>query len=118
MKAAQDQQKSYADQGRHKVTFEVGEKVLLKVSPTKGVMRFGKKGKLNPRYKVLEWVGEVAYRLALPTKLSKVHDVFNISQLKKFVHDPSHVIQPEVVEIDETLINEEKPIKILDEKVR
>nr|XP_021860926.1 uncharacterized protein LOC110799949 [Spinacia oleracea] len=122
MKAAQDRQKSYADQDRRQAVFEIGEKVLLKVSPTKGVMRFGKKGKLSPRYigpyEVLERVGEVAYRLAMPTELSKVHDVFHISQLKKYIHDPSHVIEPEVVELDETLTYEEKPIKILDEKVR
>ncbi|XP_056690057.1 uncharacterized protein, partial [Spinacia oleracea] len=85
-------------------------------------MRFGKKGNLSPRYigpyEVLERVGEFAYRLAMPTELSKVHDVFHISQLKKYIHDLSHVIEPEIVELDETLTYEEKPIKILDEKVR
>lgn len=122
MKAAQNRQKFYADQKRQPAEFQLGEKVLLKVSPTKGVMRFGKKGKLSPRfirpYEVLERIGKVAYRLALPTELDKVHDVFHVSQLKKYIHDPSHVIQPEVVEIDESLTYEEKPIKILDTKTR
>ncbi|CAH9104857.1 unnamed protein product [Cuscuta europaea] len=80
MKAAQDRQKSYADLGRKPAEFEIGEKVLLKVSPTRGVMRFGKKGKLSPRfigpYDILEKVGKVAYRLALPTELDKVTNDF------------------------------------------
>ncbi|XP_031127657.1 uncharacterized protein LOC116029756 [Ipomoea triloba] len=122
MKAAQDRQKSYADLGRKPSEFQVGEKVLLGVSPTRGVMRFGKKGKLSPRfigpYEILDKVGQVAYRLALPMELDKVHDVFNISQLKKYVHDASHVISPEVVVIDETLSYEETPVKILDFKAR
>ncbi|CAH9114854.1 unnamed protein product [Cuscuta epithymum] len=100
MKAAQDRQKSYADLGRKPAEFELGEKVLLKVSPTRGVMRFGKKGKLSPRfigpYDILEKVGKVAYRLALPTELDKVHNVFHVSQLKKYVRDESHIINPEV----------------------
>ncbi|CAH9102832.1 unnamed protein product, partial [Cuscuta epithymum] len=85
-------------------------------------MRFGKKGKLSPRfigpYDVLERVGRVAYRLALPTELAKVHNVFHISQLKKYVHDDSHILNPEVVELDETLTYEERPIQILDTKTR
>ncbi|CAH9094978.1 unnamed protein product [Cuscuta europaea] len=80
MKAAQDRQKSYADLGRKPAEFEIGEKVLLKVSPTRGVMRFGKKGKLSSRfigpYDILEKVGKVAYRLALPTELDKVTNDF------------------------------------------
>ncbi|CAH9124286.1 unnamed protein product [Cuscuta epithymum] len=122
MKAAQDRQKSYADLGRKPAEFKVGEKVLLKVSPTKGVMRFGKKGKLSPRfigpYDILERVGRLAYRLALPMELAKVHNVFHISQLKKYVRDESHILNPEVVELDETLTYEERPIQILDTKTR
>lgn len=122
MKVAQDRQKSYANKERRQVAFEVGEKVLLRVSPTKGVIRFGRKGKLSPRfigpYEILEKIGKVAYRLALPIELANVHDVFHISQLKKYIHDPSHVIRPEMVELDGTLTYEEKPIRILDEKVR
>ncbi|XP_031090980.1 uncharacterized protein LOC115995977 [Ipomoea triloba] len=131
MKAAQDRQKSYADLGRKQAEFQVGEKVLLRVSLTKGVMRFGKKGKLSPRfigpYVILDKIGQVAYRLALPVELDKVHDVFHISQLKKYVHDASHMINPEndkksvnekMVELDETLSYEETPVKILDFKTR
>ena len=122
MKAAQDRQKSYADKSRKIVEFEVGEKVMLKVSPTKGVMRFGRKGKLSPRYigpyEVLERLGEVAYRLALPMELANVHNVFHVSQLRKYVHDPNHVIQPETIEWDDTLTFEERPVKILDTKTR
>ena len=122
MRGAQDRQKSYADKRRSALEFEVGEKVLLKVSPTKGVMRFGRKGKLSPRfigpYDVLERIGEVAYRLALPMNLAQVHNVFHVSQLRKYVHDPSHIIQPETIELDETLTFEEKPVKILDTKTK
>ncbi|CAH9089000.1 unnamed protein product [Cuscuta europaea] len=122
MKVAQDRQKSYADLGRKPAEFEAGEKVLLRVSPTKGVMRFGKKGKLSPRfigpYDILERVGRVAYRLALPTELAKVHNIFHISQLKKYVRDESHILSPEVVELDESLTYEERPIQILDTKTR
>ncbi|XP_057543260.1 uncharacterized protein LOC130821489 [Amaranthus tricolor] len=101
---------------------EVGESFFLKVSPTKGIMRFGRKGKLSPRfigpYEVLEQIGEVAYRLTLPMNLAKVHNVFHVSQLQKYVHDPSHIIQPETIGLDETLTFEEKTIKILDTKTR
>ncbi|XP_021735140.1 uncharacterized protein LOC110701826 [Chenopodium quinoa] len=122
MKAAQDRKKSYADQNRRIVEFKVGEKALLKVSPTKGVMQFGRKGKLSPRYigpyEVLKRVGEVAYQLALPMELANVHNVFHVSQLRKYVHDPTHVIQPETIELDETLTFEEHSVKILDTKTR
>ncbi|XP_057247456.1 uncharacterized protein LOC130589859 [Beta vulgaris subsp. vulgaris] len=85
-------------------------------------MRFGKKGKLSPKfiglYEILDRVGKVAYRLALPTELSRVHNVFHISQLRRYIPDKSHVLQPETVQIDENLSYEESPIKILDGKVR
>ncbi|XP_021717291.1 uncharacterized protein LOC110685136 [Chenopodium quinoa] len=89
IQAAQDLQKSYADLKRRVEEFEVGDKVLLKVSPTKGVMRFGMKGKLSPKYigayEILQRIGNVGYRLALPMQLSKVHDVFHVSQLRSKV---------------------------------
>ncbi|XP_057247486.1 uncharacterized protein LOC130589879 [Beta vulgaris subsp. vulgaris] len=122
IKAAQDRQKSYADLKRREEEYEVGEKVLLKVSRMKGVIRFGKKGKLSPKfigpYEILDRVGKVAYRLALPTELSRVHNVFHISQLRRYNPDKSHVLQPETVQIDDKLSYEERPIKILDSKVR
>jgi hypothetical protein len=87
MLAAQSRQKSYADTRRRKLEFEVGDQVFLKVSPMKGVMRFGKKGKLSPRYVgpflVTEIVGPVAYRVELPSNLAGVHGVFHVSTLQK-----------------------------------
>ena len=93
---AQSRQKSYADHRRRDLEFHEGDMVFLKVSPWKGVIRFGKKGKLSLRYigpfEVLEKVGEVAYCVALPPRLAGVHNVFHVSMLRKYVHSPSHVI--------------------------
>ena len=88
LKVANDRQKSYADMKRKDIRYEIGEKVFLKVSPWKKVMRFGKKGKLNPRfigpYEVIEKVGPVAYKLALPSELEKIHSVFHVSMLRRY----------------------------------
>ena len=84
----------------------------------KGVMRFGKKGKLSPRFigpfEILERIGEVAYKLALPPSLASVHNVFHVSMLKKYIPDPSHVLQPQA----EDLTYEEYPVVIADRQVR
>ncbi|GKE68788.1 hypothetical protein Tco_1526860 [Tanacetum coccineum] len=92
VKAARDRQKSYADKRRKPLEFSVVDYVLLKVSPWKGVVRFGKKGKLAPRFvglfKIIEKVGHVAYRLVLPEELSCVHHTFHVSNLKKCLADP------------------------------
>nr|GFA67279.1 putative reverse transcriptase domain-containing protein [Tanacetum cinerariifolium] len=91
LQASRDRQKSYADVRRNPLEFQVGDKVMLKVSPWKGVVRFGKRGKLNPRYigpfKVLAKVGTVAYRLEHPQQLSRVHSTFHVSNLKKCLSD-------------------------------
>ncbi|KAL5578646.1 hypothetical protein UlMin_011088 [Ulmus minor] len=120
MKSAQSRQKSYADKRRRPLEFQVGDSVFLKVSPFKGVIRFGKRGKLNPRYigpyEILERVGKTAYRLALPPNLASVHNVFHVSMLKKYVSDKSHVLEQEPIEIHEDLSFEEKPVQILDYK--
>ena len=120
MMAAQSRQKSYADQRRRPLEFEVGDHVFLKISPTKGIMRFGQTGKLSPRYigpyEILERVGAVAYRLALPTDLEKVHNVFHVSMLRKYVPDPSHVITHEPLMLRNDLTYEEKPIEILERR--
>ncbi|XP_021721534.1 uncharacterized protein LOC110689114 [Chenopodium quinoa] len=122
IKVTQDRQKSYADLKRRDDDFNVGDIVFLKVSPTKGVMRFGKKGKLSAKYvdpyEILQRVGKVAYKLALPMEFEKMHDVFHISQLKKYVPSETHVLQPETIQLDESLTYEERPVKILDHKVR
>ncbi|KAJ8754685.1 hypothetical protein K2173_010776 [Erythroxylum novogranatense] len=115
-------QKSYADSKRRDVQYEPGDQVFLKVSPMKGVVRFGKRGKLNPRYigpfKILERVGNVSYRLALPPHLSYVHPVFHISMLRKYIPDPSHVLQTPEVNIAENLSYEEIPVAIIDRQIR
>ncbi|KAL5550449.1 hypothetical protein UlMin_000625 [Ulmus minor] len=100
--------------------FQVGDLVFLKVAPMKGFMRFGKKGKLSPRYigpfEILERIGKVAYKLALPSELSTVHNVFHVSMLQKYISDPSHVLESEPIEIREDLTYEEQPVQILDRK--
>ena len=119
---AQSRQKSYVDNRRRELEFLVGDKVFLKVSPMKGVMRFGKKGKLSPRYigpfEVLDRVGPVAYRLALPPELSGIHPVFHVSMLRKYLYDPSHVIEYQGVHVNDDLSYEENPVAILDSKVK
>ena len=98
--------------------FQGGDFVFLKVAPLKGVMRFGKKGKLNPRYigpfEIIERIGMVAYRLALSPELASVHNVFHVSILKKYLPDPTHDLIQEPIEIHENLTYEEKPVRILD----
>ncbi|GKD19725.1 putative reverse transcriptase domain-containing protein [Tanacetum coccineum] len=93
LKAARDRQKSYADKRRKPLEFSVGDYVLLKVSPWKGVVRFGEKGKLAPRFvgpfEIIEKVGPVAYQLDLPEDLNGVHDTFHVSNLKKCLADPT-----------------------------
>ena len=91
LETAQSKQKSYADKRRSDLEFEVGDRVLLKVSPWKGVIRFRKRGKLGPRYigpyPIIARVGKVAYRLELPEELSAIHNTFHVSQLRKVVYD-------------------------------
>ncbi|XP_070669147.1 uncharacterized protein [Malus domestica] len=120
LKTAQDQQKSLADKHATDWRYNVGDWVFLKLSPWKCIVRFGKKGKLSPRYigpyMITERVGEVAYKLELPPELSKVHDVFHVSMLRHFVADPSHMIPPQPLEINPDLTYDEEPVTILDWK--
>ncbi|XP_070042687.1 uncharacterized protein [Nicotiana tomentosiformis] len=94
----------------------------LRFSPMKGIMRFGKKGKLSPRsiglYRILQKIGQVAYRLELPLELSLVHRVFHVSMLKKVVGDPSLIVPVEAIEVNVELTYEEIPVAIIDRKVR
>ncbi|XP_075082496.1 uncharacterized protein LOC142166856 [Nicotiana tabacum] len=107
---------------RRDLEFKEGDYVFLKVSPMKGIMRFGRKGKLSPRYiglyPILERIGLVAYRLALPPELSSVHPVFHVSMLRQYFHDPSHVFDRQEIEVDDTLTYEEVVVTIVDRKVR
>ncbi|GJZ11014.1 hypothetical protein Tco_0545773 [Tanacetum coccineum] len=93
LKAVRDRQKSYADKRRKPLEFSVGDYVLLKVPPWKGVVRFGKKGKLSPRFvgpfEIIEKIGPVAYRLDLPEELNGVYNTFHVSNLKKCLADPT-----------------------------
>jgi hypothetical protein len=123
LKIAQSRQKSYADTKRRDVTYKVGDRAYLRVSPLHGVKRFGIKGKLAPRfigpYKILARKGEVAYQLELPEVLSAVHDVFHVSQLKKchpgMAETPLRDTVPlDEVQLESDLTYEEKPVKILE----
>ncbi|GJX51460.1 putative reverse transcriptase domain-containing protein [Tanacetum coccineum] len=122
MQAARDRQKSYADLKRKPMEFQVGDKVMLKVSPWKGVVRFGKRGKLNPRYvgpfKVLEKVGEVAYKLELPEELSRVHNTFHVSNLKKCHADEPLAVPLEGLHLDDKLHFVEEPLEIVGREVK
>ncbi|GKA14914.1 putative reverse transcriptase domain-containing protein [Tanacetum coccineum] len=102
--------------------FQVGDRVMLKVSPWKGVVRFGKRGKLNPRYvgpfKVLEKVGSIAYKLELPQELSRVHNTFHVSNLKKCYSDEPLAVPLEGLHVDEKLCFVEEPVEIMDREVK
>ncbi|GJZ04646.1 putative reverse transcriptase domain-containing protein [Tanacetum coccineum] len=122
MQAARDRQKSYADVRRKPLEFQVGDRVMLKVSPWKGVVRFGKRGKLNPRYigpfKVLAKVGTVAYRLELPQQLSRVHSTFHVSNLKKCLSDEPLAVPLDEIHIDDKLHFVEEPVEILEREIK
>ncbi|KAL0282322.1 UNVERIFIED_CONTAM: Transposon Ty3-G Gag-Pol polyprotein [Sesamum angustifolium] len=122
LKAAQDRQKNYADKHRREMEYEVGEKVFQKVSPWRGILRFGKQGKLSPKYigpyEILKRVGPLAYRLALPVELSQIHDVFHVSMLRRYRSDPSHILHELEIAVSEGLTYVEEPIEILDRSIK
>ncbi|GJW32576.1 putative reverse transcriptase domain-containing protein [Tanacetum coccineum] len=122
IQAACDRQNSYADLKHKPMEFKVGDRVMLKVSPWKRVVRFGKRGKLNPRYigpfKVLSKVGDVAYRLELPQQLSRVHNTFHLLNLKKCLSDESLVISLDGLRIDDKLHFVEEPVEIMDREIK
>nr|GEU39463.1 putative reverse transcriptase domain-containing protein [Tanacetum cinerariifolium] len=122
IQAARDRQKSYADLKRKPMDFQVGDKVMLKVSPWKRVVRFGKWEKLNPRYigpfKVLSKVRDVAYRLELPQQLSRVHNTFHVSNLKKCLYNESLVIPLDELRINDKLHFVEEPVEIMDSEMK
>jgi hypothetical protein len=122
LKAAQSRQKSYADIRRRPLQFQVRDFVYLRVSPTRGVQRFGVKGKLAPQYigpfEILEICGPVAYHLQLPPHIAAIHDIFHVSQLRKCVKVPTEVIDSKTIEIEPDLTYTEHPIRVLDTKER
>ncbi|GKE62464.1 hypothetical protein Tco_1512831, partial [Tanacetum coccineum] len=111
-----------ADRRCKPLEFEVGDKVMLKASPWKGLIRFGKRGKLNPRYigpfKILTWVGTLAYRIELPEQLSRVHSTFHVSNLKKCFEDEPLAIPLDEIQIDDKLNFIEELVEIMDREVK
>jgi hypothetical protein len=122
LKAAQCRQKSYANLRRRPLQFQVGNFVYLWVSPTRGILRFGIKGKLAPRYigpfEIIEVCGPIAYRLQLPPQLAAIHDIFHVSQHRKCVKVPTKIINPQAIKIEPDLTYTEHPIWVLDTKER
>ncbi|GJV20806.1 putative reverse transcriptase domain-containing protein [Tanacetum coccineum] len=122
IQSACDRQKSYANLKRKPMEFQVGDRVRLKVSPWKGVVHFGRRGKLNPRYvgpfEVLEKVGSVAYKLELPQELSRVHNTFHVSNLKKCYSDEPLVVPLEGLHIDDKLQFVEETVEILEHEIK
>nr|GEY15766.1 putative reverse transcriptase domain-containing protein [Tanacetum cinerariifolium] len=122
LKDARDLQKSYADKKRKPLEFIVGDYVLLKVSPWKGVVRFGKKGKLAPRFvrpfEIVEKIGPMAYRLDFPEELNVVRDMLHVSNLKKCLADPTLQEPLDEIQIDSKLNIVEEPMEILDREFK
>jgi hypothetical protein len=122
LKTAQSRQKSYYDRHHQDVSYEIGEKAYLRVTPLKGVHHFGIKGKLAPRYvgpfPILAKRGELAYQLELPSTFSDVHDMFHVSQLKRCFKDPIRGVDHTTLDLREDLTYREYPISILDEAER
>ena len=115
---AQSWQKSYADVRRRPLEFEVGDHVFLKMMPKRGVVRFGKRGKLSPRFigpfEILEMISTIAYRLALPPNMLGVHKVFHFSMLRGYTPDPAHVVDWGEIDVDMDETFEEGPVCLMD----
>ncbi|GJU61771.1 putative reverse transcriptase domain-containing protein [Tanacetum coccineum] len=122
MQATRDGQKINADKRRKPLEFQIGDKIMFKVLPWKGVIRFGKLGKLNSRYirpfKIIAKVGPIAYKLELPQELNSVHITFHVSNLKKCLLNESLVILLDVIQVDDKLHFIEEPVEIIDPKIK
>ena len=121
IQTVQNRQKSYADNRKKNLEFENGDKIFLKITPLKGNIKARKEKKLKSRYidpfKILQRIENVAYRLELSTSLSRIHNVFHVSLFKKYCPDPTHILQSEDIEIDESLTDEEQLVRLLDRKM-
>ena len=125
MKTAQDRQKSYADKRRTNLEFEVGDMVFIKVSPLRNVVRFGAVGKLASRFvgsfPITERIGQLAYKVDLPEKLTGVHNVFHVSHLRKCLHESAEVVEPSIlegVEVEKEATFRRVPIRILGTEIK
>jgi hypothetical protein len=120
--AAQSRQKSYTDKRCSPLEFEVGDHVYLRISPMKGVRCFGIKGKLAPRYialyPIIDKYGPTSYQVELPAKLSGVHNVFHVSQLKKCLKPPTDVVVEDTIPLEPDLTYKAHPIRVLDQQDR
>nr|GEU63587.1 putative reverse transcriptase domain, ribonuclease H-like domain, aspartic peptidase domain protein [Tanacetum cinerariifolium] len=118
LQAERDRQRNYANVRRTPLEFHAGDRVMLKISPRKGIIRFGKRGKLNPRYigpfKILKRIAPVAYKLELPEELSNVHNTFYVSNLKKCLSDESLIIPMKELKLDDKVNFVEEPVEIMD----
>ena len=118
LKTSLSRQKSYADQRRRPLQFSAGDQVFLRVTPFTSVGRAIRSKKLTPKfigpYQILRRIGPVAYELALPTSLANIHNIFHVSQLRKYVPDPSHILESDSVQVKENLSFDVRPIKIID----
>ncbi|GKA55021.1 hypothetical protein Tco_0753970 [Tanacetum coccineum] len=122
MLTARSRQKSYADRKSKPLEFEVGDMVLLKVSPWKGIIRFGKRGKLSPCYigpfKIVARVGPVAYTFELPEELKGIHSTFHVSNLKKCIANENLIIPLDKIQLDEKMHFIEEPVEIVDREIK
>ncbi|XP_037495104.1 uncharacterized protein LOC119370627 [Jatropha curcas] len=128
LKAAEDRQKSYVGLKRRDIEYNVGDKVFLKVCPWKHVMRFGGKGKLSPCFigpyeileifLLLERIGPLAYKLALPPDLDKIHNVFHVFMLRRYRSDPSHILPLESIDVNRDVTYDEEPVAILAKEIK
>nr|GFA82347.1 putative reverse transcriptase domain-containing protein [Tanacetum cinerariifolium] len=122
LQAAKDRQRSYANVRRKPLEFQVRDRVMLKVSPRKCVIRFRKKGKLNPRYigpfQILERIGPMAYKLELLEELRNVHNTFYVSNIKKCLCGESLVIPIKEIWLDDKLNFTKKPVEVMDREVK
>ena len=120
MKATQNRQKAYTDQRRRPLKFAEGDKVFLRISPMRGVVHVGKRNKLDPQFigpfEILKRIRLLAYRLALPPEIEKIHNVFHLSQLRKYITDPSHILNYSPLQLQEDLSYTVEPVQFLDRK--